>query len=132
MEPSRPQCAQWAMSHTIFPGRVFDASDPVVKGHVATDRLRLRQETSGRNWLEHHDAVWPYNSAFVAEVYLWLGMKQEARETFIGFLNHANAELCMAGRAVPAAGDGYELYPAICRTTGPARSAFATCGTAWR
>jgi len=30
-----PQCAQWAMSHTIFPGRVFDASDPVVKGHVA-------------------------------------------------------------------------------------------------
>jgi hypothetical protein len=85
----RPQCAQWAMSHTIFPGRVFEAADPVVKGHVAL-MLAVRQEDipAETGW-EHHDAVWPYNSAFVAEVYLWLGMKQEARDTFVGFLNHA-------------------------------------------
>jgi hypothetical protein len=85
----RPQCAQWAMSHTIFPGRVFDATDPLVKGHIDL-MLAVRQEDipAETGW-EHHAAVWPYNSAFVAEVYLWLGRKKEAHSTFIGFLNHA-------------------------------------------
>jgi hypothetical protein len=85
----RPQCAQWAMSHTIFPGRVFDADDPVVKGHVALMQAVRQEDIPAETGWEHHEAVWPYNSAFVAEVYLWLGMKQQAHDTFIGFLNHA-------------------------------------------
>jgi hypothetical protein len=90
----RPQCAQWALSHTIFPGRVFDPGDPIVKGHVDL-MLAVRQEDipAETGW-EHHDAVWPYNAAFVAEVYLWLGRKQEAHDTFIGFLNHATPNYC--------------------------------------
>lgn len=85
----RPQCAQWAMSHTIFPGRVFDPADPVVKGHVALMQAVRQEDIPAETGWEHHDAVWPYNSAFVAEVYLWLGMKRQAHDTFIGFLNHA-------------------------------------------
>ena len=85
----RPQCAQWAMSHTIFPGRVFDVDDPVVKGHVALMQAVRQEDIPAETGWEHHEAVWPYNSAFVAEVYLWLGMKQQAHDTFIGFLNHA-------------------------------------------
>jgi hypothetical protein len=41
-----------------------------------------------------HESVWNYNAAFVAEVYLWLGMKQAAHDTFIGFLNHASPQYC--------------------------------------
>jgi hypothetical protein len=42
----------------------------------------------------HHHSVWNYNAAFVAEVYLWLGMRQAAHDTFIGFLNHASPQYC--------------------------------------
>jgi hypothetical protein len=90
----RPQCAQWALSHTIFPGRVFDADDPVLKGHVALMQAVRQEGIPAETGWSHHDAVWPYNSAFVAEVYLWLGMKQEAHDTFIGFLNHATPNYC--------------------------------------
>lgn len=90
----RPQSAQWALSHTIFPGRVFDPQHPVLKGHVnlmqAVGRESIPAETG---WL-HHEAVWNYNAAFAAEVYLWLGMKQAAHDTFIGFLNHASPQYC--------------------------------------
>ena len=41
-----------------------------------------------------HEAIWNYNAAFVAEVYLWLGMKQAANDTFVGFLNHASPQYC--------------------------------------
>src|SRR5580698_8523182 len=40
-------------------------------------------------WL-WHDAVWNYNAAFVAQVYLWAGLQPWAHRTFTGFLNHAS------------------------------------------
>ena len=30
----RPQTAQWALSHAIYPGLVFEKDDPIVKGHI--------------------------------------------------------------------------------------------------
>ena len=42
----------------------------------------------------HHEAVWTYNAPFVAQVYLWLGMRQAAHDTFVGFLNHASPQYC--------------------------------------
>jgi len=69
----------------------------------------------------------PYNSAFVAEVYLWLALKQEARETFIGFLNHATPNyVWREEQSLQQA--MVTNYTGDMRTTGPARSAFATCG----
>ncbi len=90
----RPQCAQWALSHTIFPGRVFPQNHAVLKGHVALMQAVRREGIPSETGWNHHEAVWTYNAPFVAEVYLWLGMRQAAHDTFIGFLNHASPQYC--------------------------------------
>ncbi|MHB1935705.1 MAG: hypothetical protein ACYCOR_03885 [Acidobacteriaceae bacterium] len=90
----RAQSAQWALSHAIFPGRVFDPRDPIVSGHVELMHAVRQESIPAETGWSHHEAVWTYNAAFVAEVYLWLGMKQAANDTFIGFLNHASPQYC--------------------------------------
>lgn len=86
----RPQSAQWALSHTIFPGEVFAKDDPIVRGHIALmQACTLEDIPAETGWL-HHDGVWNYNAAFVAEVYLWAGLRQWAHRTFTGYLNHAS------------------------------------------
>ena len=90
----RPQSAQWALSHAIFPGRVFPPSHPIVRGHVHLMQAVTKEDIPAETGWLHHEAVWGYNSAFVAEVYLWLGMRQAAHDTFIGFLNHASPQFC--------------------------------------
>ncbi len=90
----RPQCAQWALSHTIFPGRVFDRNHPILTGHVALMEAVRREGVPSETGWSHHESIWTYNAAFVAEVYLWLGMRQAAHDTFIGFLNHASPQYC--------------------------------------
>jgi len=89
-----PQSAQWALSHAIFPGRVFDPRDPIVQGHAQLMRAVTQEDIPAETGWARHQAVWTYNAAFVAEVYLWLGMKQAAHDTFIGFLNHASPQYC--------------------------------------
>ena len=89
-----PQSAQWALSHAIFPGRVFDPRDPIVEGHAQLMRAIAQEDIPAETGWARHQAVWTYNAAFVAEVYLWLGMKQAAHDTFIGFLNHASPQYC--------------------------------------
>lgn len=90
----RPQSAQWALSHTIFPGRVFSPQHPVLKGHVDLMKAVRQEEIPAETGWLHHEGVWNYNAAFVAEVYLWLGMRQAAHDTFVGFLNHASPQYC--------------------------------------
>jgi hypothetical protein len=90
----RPQTAQWALSHTIFPGIVFDPSDPIVRGHVNLMQAVRQESVPAETGWSQHEAIWNYNAAFVAEVYLWLGMKQAANDTFVGFLNHASPQYC--------------------------------------
>lgn len=93
-ERPRPQCAQWALSQTIYPGRVFEPNHPVTQGHVNLMKAVVREGIPADTGWNHHEAVWTYNAAFVAEVYLWLGMKQAAYDTFVGFLNHASPQYC--------------------------------------
>jgi hypothetical protein len=90
----RPQSAQWALSQAIYPGRVFDPQDPVVRGHARLMQAVTREGIPAETGWSHHHSVWNYNAAFVAEVYLWLGMRQAAHDTFIGFLNHASPQYC--------------------------------------
>ena len=90
----RPQSAQWALSHAIFPGCVFDPQDPVVRGHARLMQAVTQEDIPADTGWSHHHSVWGYNAAFVAEVYLWLGMRQAAQDTFIGFLNHASPQYC--------------------------------------
>jgi len=86
----RPQTCQWALSQTIFPGEVFAKDDPIVRGHVALMQACTREDVpADTGWL-HHGGVWNYNAAFVAEVYLWAGLRDWAHRTFTGYLNHAS------------------------------------------
>ena len=86
----RPQSAQWALSHTIFPGEVFAKDDAVVRGHIALMQACTQEDIPAETGWLHHEAVWNYNAAFVAEVYLWAGMRAWAHRTFTGYLNHAS------------------------------------------
>lgn len=90
----RPQSAQWAFSHATFPGLIFPPQHPIVQGHVKLMQAVTKEDIPAETGWAQHEAVWAYNSAFVAEVYLWLGIKQAAHDTFIGFLNHASPQYC--------------------------------------
>jgi len=86
----RPQCGQWALSHAIYPGVLFDPHDPVVRGHIALMQEVTQEDVPAETGWIYHEGLWTYNAAFVAHVYLWAGLADWARLTFHGFLNHAS------------------------------------------
>lgn len=90
----RPQTAQWAMSHAIYPGLVFAKEDAIVKGHIALLQACTREDVPAETGWLWHDALWNYNASFAAHVYLWAGLDDWAHRTFTGFLNHASPLYC--------------------------------------
>lgn len=86
----RAQTSQWALSHTIFPGEVFAKDDPIVRGHIALMQACTQEDIPAETGWLHHEGVWNYNAPFVAEVYLWAGLRDWAHRTFAGYLNHAS------------------------------------------
>ncbi len=85
----RPQVGQWALSHAIYPGRLFRPEDPVVRGHIALMQDCTQEDVPAETGWIPHEGLWNYNAAFVAHVYLWAGLADWARLTLHGFLNHA-------------------------------------------
>jgi hypothetical protein len=90
----RPQTLHGALSHTIYPGLVFEKDDPVVKGHIQLMQSCTQEDIPAETGWIHHGGVFNYNAAFVAQVYLWAGIPDWARLTFTGFLNHATQLYC--------------------------------------
>jgi hypothetical protein len=90
----RPQSGQWALSHAIYPGLVFSKDDPVVRGHMALMQACTQEEVPAETGWLPHQGLWTYNAPFVAHVYLWAGLADWARQTFVGFLNHASPLYC--------------------------------------
>jgi hypothetical protein len=90
----QPQTAQWALSHAIFPGLVFDKSDPIVRGHIALLQECTQEDVPAETGWLWHDSIWNYNASFAAHVYLWAGIEDWAERTFRGFLNHASPLYC--------------------------------------
>lgn len=90
----QPQTAQWALSHAIFPGRVFDKDHPIVQGHIRLMQACTQEDIPAETGWAPHKGVWTYNAGFVAHVYLWAGMADWARSTFCGYLNHASPLYC--------------------------------------
>jgi hypothetical protein len=90
----RPQTAQWALSHAIYPGEVFDKNDPVVRGHIALLQWCTQEDVPAETGWLWHDSLWTYNASFAAHVYLWAGLRDWAHRTFAGFLNHASPLYC--------------------------------------
>jgi len=90
----RPQTAQWALSHAIFPGEVFGKNDPIVRGHIALLQSCTQEDVPTETGWLWHDSLWTYNASFAAHVYLWAGRRDWAHRTFSGFLNHASPLYC--------------------------------------
>jgi hypothetical protein len=90
----RPQGAQWALSHAIFPGLVFEKDDPIVQGHIRLMQACTQEDIPAETGWLPHGGLWNYNAGFVAHVYLWAGLADWARSTFTGFLNHATPLYC--------------------------------------
>ena len=90
----QPQTAQWALSHAISPGLVFERADPIVAGHIRLMQACTQEDIPAETGWLHHGGVWNYNAPFVSHVYLWAGLPGWARQTFIGFLNHATPRYC--------------------------------------
>ena len=90
----RPQTAQWALSHAIFPGCVFAKDDPIVRGQIALLQSCTQEDIPAETGWLWHESVWTYNASFAAHVYLWAGLPQLADRTFRGFLNHASPLYC--------------------------------------
>lgn len=90
----QPQVAQWALSHAIYPGLVFEKDDPIVKGHIALMQACTQEDIPAETGWLPHEGLWTYNAAFVAHAYLWAGLQDWARSTFHGFLNHATPLYC--------------------------------------
>lgn len=90
----RPQIAQWALSHCIYPGLLFSPNDPITQGHIRLMQESTQEDIPAETGWAVRGGVWSYNAAFVAQVYLWAGLRELARRTFIGFLNHASPLYC--------------------------------------
>ncbi len=89
-----PQSAQWALSHAIYPGLVFDKTDPIVRGHIALMQWCTKEEIPSETGWILHEGSWNYGASFAAHVYLWAGMRDWAHSTIVGFLNHAAPMYC--------------------------------------
>jgi hypothetical protein len=90
----QPQTAQWALSHAIYPGLVFEKDDPIVAGHIKLMQACTQEDVPAETGWLHHGGLWNYNAPFVSHVYLWAGLADWARQTFVGFLNHATPRYC--------------------------------------
>jgi len=88
-----PQKAQWAFMHAVFPGKVFSADDPLVRGNMAMLRSVESQDlVFDTGWLK--DGIWTYFAGFYGNANLWLGDGQKAARILYAFGNHASPLLC--------------------------------------
>jgi hypothetical protein len=105
-----PQKAQWAFLHSLFPGKVFAANDPLVQGNMAmlkaVEEQGLVQDTG---WLK--DGIWTYFGSFYGHAWLWQGEGDKAARTLYAFGNHASPllawreEQLLAGQGDQVVGD---------------------------
>ena len=90
----QPQGAQWALANAIFPGYAFEKDDWIVKGYLALMQAATREGVPAETGFLKNGGLWTYEAPFAAHVYLWAGLTEWARQTFIGYLNHASPLYC--------------------------------------
>ena len=84
----KPQKAQWAFLHAIYPGTILAKNDPIVTGNLG---MLEKVETEGiifdTGWVT--GGLWGYFGSFYAHACLWLGDGEKAAKTLYAFGNHA-------------------------------------------
>ena len=84
-----PCKAQWAFCHAVYPGQLFDKTDPLVKGNLEMLKTYEKEgmvTTTG--WLT--GGIWNYFASFYGHSWLWQGDGQKAAEVLYAYGNHAS------------------------------------------
>lgn len=88
-----PQRGAWAFLQSIYPGRVFEPDDALMRGTLAMLDANEREGLIfGTGW--DPAGIWNYAGSFYAHAHLWLGHGRKAAATFYAFGNHACPLLC--------------------------------------
>jgi hypothetical protein len=104
MNKVSPQKAQWAFLHAVFPGKLFAADDPLVRGNMAMlGAVEAQGLVRDTGWVSN--GVWNYFASFYAHGWLWLGDGQKAAKTLYAFANHASPLLVWREEQMPV-GEG--------------------------
>lgn len=83
-----PQRGQWAFLHAVYPGQLFDRTDPLVEGNMAMlETTEKEGMVYGTGWVA--DGIWNYFASFYGHAWLWLGQGDKAVKALYGFGNHA-------------------------------------------
>ena len=84
-----PVRGQWAFCHAVFPGKLFDAADPLALGTMKLlDEHQKEGMVLGTGWMP--DGFWNYFASFWAHAHLWLGQGEKAAEILYAYANHAS------------------------------------------
>ena len=95
-----PQRAQWAFCHAVFPGKVFPADDPLVRGNMAMlEATECEGMVFGTGWADK--GIWNYFASFYGHAWLWLGEGQKAARVLYAFANHASPLLTWREEQMP-------------------------------
>jgi len=83
-----PQRAQWAFCHAVYPGQLFDKSDPLVAGNLAMLAATEREGmVYGTGW--DPKGFWNYFASFYGHAWLWQGNGPKAARILYAYANHA-------------------------------------------
>ena len=83
-----PQRGQWGFCHAVYPGQIFERSDPLAAGNMAMLEATLREGmVYGTGW--DATGVWNYFASFYGHAWLWLGDGSKAAASLYAFANHA-------------------------------------------
>lgn len=92
-EQHPPQRGAWAFLQSVFPGRIFDHDDPLMRGTMAMlDANQSQGLIFGTGWIP--EGIWTYAASFYGHAHLWLGHGPKAAATLYAFGNHASPLLC--------------------------------------
>ena len=84
-----PAKAQWAFCHAVYPGQLFDKTDPLVKGNLEMLKTYEKEGmVTSTGWLT--GGIWNYFASFYGHSWLWQGDGQKAAEVLYAYANHAS------------------------------------------
>ncbi len=96
-----PTTGQWAFMHSVFPGKLYDKNDTLMRGTLAMlDSNLVEGLILGTGWLPK--GLWTYSASFHGHAHLWLGNGYRIPQILYDFANHASPLLCWSEEQYPA------------------------------
>lgn len=103
-----PQKGQWAFCQGVYPGQVFETSDPMALSQMAMLRATKTQGlVFDTGWKK--DGIWTYFASFYAHAALWQGQSREAAEVLYDFARHACPTRVWREEQMPVGKGGSEV-----------------------